>query len=50
MHEPSGHLDLELERAVQAYMWATPLVASEAVRVTGLRNDGIDRKCDRDRR
>ena len=41
MQEPSDHLTLK--NAVQAYMWAEPLVASEAVRAACLRNNKIDR-------
>lgn len=40
MQEASDHL--EIQHAVQAYMWAAPLVASEAVRAASLR-DRIDR-------
>jgi hypothetical protein len=41
MQEPSD--DLDLKHAVQAYMWAAPLVASEAVRAAGVRHHGLDR-------
>jgi hypothetical protein len=41
MQETSNHLDLQ--HVVQAYMWAAPLVATEAVRAAALRTDGIDR-------
>ena len=34
--------ELDFQRAVQAYIWATPLVSSEALRVANLRDWGVD--------
>jgi hypothetical protein len=34
--------ELDFQRAVQAYVWATPLVSSEALRLANLRDWGVD--------
>jgi hypothetical protein len=34
--------ELDFQRAVQAYIWATPLVSSEALRLANVRDWGVD--------